>query len=68
MTTSPFHDLSLEVEKLSDLTHMKGAPWSLQNERHGEGSDIPDSLIQDYYAKEIAKVEKVLAKEAEAAR
>lgn len=59
----------LPVEKLSDLTHMKGTPWSRQHECNGEGSEIPDNLIQDYYAKEIIeKVEKVLAEEAEAAR
>ena len=36
---------NLPDEKLSGLTHMSGTPWSVQSV-HGEGAEIPDSLMQ----------------------
>ncbi len=36
---------------LSSLTHMPESPWFQTRMRRGIGSTIPDSLIQEYYAK-----------------
>jgi len=44
--------------ELSNLTHQPGTPWSIVWERGGKdikGTDIPDPLIKEHFAKKLAK-------------
>lgn len=42
---------TLSGPRLSNMTHEPGSPWDVIWKRYGRNSIIPDSLIQEYFAK-----------------